>query len=54
MQPQSTGGEESALIADVPDQLHNNLGEDLWEMWQQAGLEPIIWPNLMDDLEEGR
>ncbi|KAL5360768.1 hypothetical protein BJX96DRAFT_184778 [Aspergillus floccosus] len=25
-------------------------GEDLWEMWQQAGLEPMIWPSVLDRL----
>lgn len=33
---------------DPPEQLHNNLGGDLWEMWQQAGLEPIVWPGPLD------
>jgi hypothetical protein len=33
--------------------MQNNLGEDLWEMWQQAGLEPMIWPSLFDDLYVG-
>jgi hypothetical protein len=35
------------------EQTQNHLGEDLWEMWQQAGLGPMIWPNLLDDMYEG-
>lgn len=37
----------------LPEQLQTNLGEDLWDMWQQAGLEPINWPSLLDDIHEG-
>ncbi|CAI7599506.1 unnamed protein product [Penicillium pancosmium] len=33
---------------DPSEQLQSNLGGDLWEMWQQAGLEPIIWPGPLD------
>lgn len=29
-------------------QIQSNLGGDLWEMWQQAGLEPIVWPGSVD------
>lgn len=29
---------------------NGNLGGDLWEMWQQAGLEPMPWPNVLDDI----
>ncbi|KAJ5223048.1 uncharacterized protein N7469_009288 [Penicillium citrinum] len=29
-------------------QMQSNLGGDLWEMWQQAGLEPIVWPGPLD------
>ncbi|KAJ5618761.1 hypothetical protein N7510_002745 [Penicillium lagena] len=35
------------------EQMQNQLGGDLWDMWQQAGLGPMIWPNLADDLYEG-
>lgn len=30
-----------------------SLGEDLWDMWQQAGLEPINWLGLPDELPPG-
>lgn len=33
-----------------PEQLQNHLGEDLWEMWQQAGMEPMIWSNLLENI----
>jgi hypothetical protein len=33
----------------APEQLHSHLGGDLWEMWQEAGLEPMIWSNLLDN-----
>ncbi|KAJ5414655.1 hypothetical protein N7509_001282 [Penicillium cosmopolitanum] len=33
---------------DPSEQLQSNLGGDLWEMWQQAGLEPVIWPGPLD------
>lgn len=36
----------------LPDQ-SQNLGEDLWEMWQQAGLESLVWPGFLDDVYEG-
>ncbi|KAL3467845.1 hypothetical protein BJX64DRAFT_273822 [Aspergillus heterothallicus] len=32
-----------------PDLQSHHLGDDLWEMWQQAGLEPMIWSNILDD-----
>ncbi|KAL5335167.1 hypothetical protein BJX70DRAFT_410728 [Aspergillus crustosus] len=36
----------------LQNQSHHNLEEDLWEMWQQAGLEPMIWSNsnILDDI----
>lgn len=37
---------------DPSEQLQSNLGGDLWEMWQQAGLEPIIWPGPLDGAYE--
>ncbi|KAL7940884.1 hypothetical protein V8C42DRAFT_336380 [Trichoderma barbatum] len=36
----------------LPDQMHANLGEGLWDIWQQAGLEPINWSSLLDDMSE--
>lgn len=33
-----------------PAQIQNNLGDDLWEMWQDAGLEPMVWPSLLDEM----
>lgn len=47
---ESTRGQEmevdtGEIITDMSasDQLPNTMGEDLWELWQQAGLEPINW-----------
>lgn len=37
---------------DTSEQLQSNLGGDLWEMWQQAGLEPIVWPGPLDNIYE--
>lgn len=34
----------------LPDHLHTHLGEDLWGMWQQAGLEPVGWPNALNEM----
>lgn len=51
-QANHTTGSQSTVIEhpnSLPEQ-HGNLGGDLWEMWQQAGLEPIPWPNLLDDI----
>ncbi|KAK9852794.1 hypothetical protein MYU51_008045 [Penicillium brevicompactum] len=31
-------------------QAQNALGDDLWEMWQEAGLEPMVWPSLLDEI----
>lgn len=49
-QPQGMNVDTSAMTADanMSEQLQNNMGEDLWEMWQQAGLEPINWPQMVD------
>ncbi|KAL2862748.1 uncharacterized protein BJX67DRAFT_365692 [Aspergillus lucknowensis] len=53
-QAHGTNGDTGATMTDTsnlpPEQLQSHLGEDLWEMWQQAGLEPMIWSNLLDDL----
>lgn len=40
-----TSSGSRAIEADVSmsEQLQTAMGEDLWEMWQQAGLEPINW-----------
>ncbi|OJJ05894.1 hypothetical protein ASPVEDRAFT_154023 [Aspergillus versicolor CBS 583.65] len=50
----SSSNDSSAIFMDAnnfaPEQLQNHLGEDLWEMWQQAGLEPMIWSNLLDTI----
>lgn len=55
MQGQRTNYEGVAMLDsnDMPDQLHGNLEEGLWEMWQQAGLDPIGWPSMFDDMNEG-
>ncbi|OAA81683.1 hypothetical protein LEL_01228 [Akanthomyces lecanii RCEF 1005] len=44
-QAQGINSDSSAMTADVDmsEQLQNTMGEDLWELWQQAGLEPINW-----------
>ncbi len=44
-QAQGINSDSSAMTADVDmsEQLQNTIGEDLWELWQQAGLEPINW-----------
>ncbi|CAI7649906.1 unnamed protein product [Penicillium manginii] len=39
---------------DLSEPLQSNLGGDLWEMWQQAGLEPIIWPGPLDGVYDAR
>jgi hypothetical protein len=36
----------------LPDQMHTDLGEGLWDVWQQAGLEPIHWSSLLDNLND--
>lgn len=36
----------------LPEQMHANLGEGLWDIWQQAGLEPINWSSLLDDMND--
>ncbi|KAJ5808997.1 hypothetical protein N7474_010266 [Penicillium riverlandense] len=43
-------GGMSTDVSHLPDSIQNNLGEDLWEMWQQAGLEATAWPSLLDDM----
>ncbi|KAI5458318.1 hypothetical protein BGZ63DRAFT_61585 [Mariannaea sp. PMI_226] len=55
-QPQPMNVETSAATTDatnLQEQFPSHLGEDLWDMLQQAGLEPINWPNLMDDTHAG-
>ena len=50
---QSINVDTSTVTTDannLPEQLQNNLGDDLWDMWQQAGLEPLNWPSLLDDM----
>lgn len=44
---------EPGDAGNLPEQPQSNLGEDLWDMWQQAGLEPINWPSLLDDIHQG-
>ncbi|KAL4869400.1 hypothetical protein BDV12DRAFT_185276 [Aspergillus spectabilis] len=48
-QTQSQTHDTDVLPTTAQLQSHH-LGEDLWEMWQQAGLEPMIWSNLLDDI----
>lgn len=53
VQGQGVNGGASAAMTETnnlpPEQLQNHLEGDLWEMWLQAGLEPMIWPSLLDD-----
>ncbi len=44
-QVQGISVDSSAVTADVnmSEQPQNTMGDDLWEMWHQAGLEPINW-----------
>jgi hypothetical protein len=49
-------GNTSAVMPDTnlgPEFQSHHLGDDLWEMWQQAGLEPMIWSNILDDNQLG-
>lgn len=56
--PQPLGPDANENTSNLPDegslpvQIQGNLGEDLWEMWQQAGLEPLNWPSLLEDICE--
>lgn len=43
-------GGMSTDASHAPDSIQNNLGEDLWEMCQQAGFEATAWPSLLDDI----
>jgi hypothetical protein len=43
------GGDSGANMAET--QMYNNLEEDIWGMWRQAGLEPINWPSFPDLLD---
>ena len=43
------GGDSGVNIAET--QMYNNLEEDIWGMWRQAGLEPINWPSFPDFLD---
>lgn len=57
VQGQKTNSGTSAVMTEAnqppSEHLQSQLEEDLWEMWQQAGLEPMIWPSLLDDMYEG-
>lgn len=50
------GGDSDAGVAIAEanpvhtEQAQNALGEDLWEMWQEAGLEPMVWPSVLDEI----
>jgi hypothetical protein len=37
----------------LPEQLHSGGEVDLWQIWQQAGLDPIFYPSLFDDTYVG-
>ncbi|KAL4874307.1 hypothetical protein BJY04DRAFT_226175 [Aspergillus karnatakaensis] len=50
LDPQITNANANTNILPADQLQSHHLGEDLWEMWQQAGLEPMIWSNLLDDL----
>ncbi|KAJ5367216.1 hypothetical protein N7541_001157 [Penicillium brevicompactum] len=53
---QSHGGDSDAAVAIAEanpvhtGQAQNALGDDLWEMWQEAGLEPMVWPSVLDEI----
>ncbi|KAJ5247192.1 hypothetical protein N7468_002175 [Penicillium chermesinum] len=51
-QARATENGHSAVVEHPshPHEQQGNLGGDLWEMWQQAGLEPMPWPNVLDDI----
>lgn len=53
-QDHGSTGNPSVMFMDAntfaPEQLQSHLGEDLWEMWHQAGLEPMVWSNLLDTI----
>jgi hypothetical protein len=47
-----TGATTAVNNSILPDQMQANLGEGLWDIWQQAGLEPINWASLLDDMND--
>jgi hypothetical protein len=50
-----TSGSTSAVMMDainLPAQQQSNKELDLWEIWQQAGLD-TFWPSLFEDTYEG-
>lgn len=53
-QSQPLNADFNSNAPNMPDdgQIQGNIGEDLWEMWQQAGLEPLNWPSLLEDIPE--
>lgn len=56
MHVQRANGGASAVVTDannLPEQLQGNGEADLWEIWQQAGLDPIFYPSLFDATYEG-
>lgn len=51
---ETAGGDRvagDATMSLTEQQLQTRLAEDIWGMWRQAGLEPINWPSLPDDLD---
>lgn len=51
IQPQRTNGSAGTAVNNIlPGQLQSNGEGDLWEIWQQAGLDPIFYSNLFDDM----
>jgi hypothetical protein len=46
------GGGADAVVIDannLTEHLQSNGEGDLWEIWQQAGLDPIFYSSLFDD-----
>lgn len=56
-QAQNVNGNVSTVMTDASNlpswQMQNHLGENLWEMWQQAGLGPMVCPDFVDEMYEG-
>jgi hypothetical protein len=51
MQGQRMSGGTSEVVTDanLPAELHNSWESELWEIWQQAGLDSTFYPSLFED-----
>jgi hypothetical protein len=52
MQAQRLNSDGNVVVTDVnnqPEQLQNTGEAELWEIWQQAGLDSMFYPGLFDD-----